>query len=36
VPFVSGIMTFFGRPTGTVNLTATSRMRTEVAAGTCP
>jgi Flp pilus assembly protein TadG len=36
VPFLSGIMTYFGTGIGTVNLTATSRMRTEVAAGACP
>jgi Flp pilus assembly protein TadG len=35
VPFVSGIAAFFGSAIGTVTLTATSSMRTEVAAGTC-
>jgi Flp pilus assembly protein TadG len=36
VPFVSGIMSFFGSTFGTMTLTATSVMRTEIAAGTCP
>jgi Flp pilus assembly protein TadG len=36
VPFLSGIMGYFGSSIGTVTLTATSSMRTEVAAGTCP
>jgi Flp pilus assembly protein TadG len=36
VPFLGGIMTYFGSSIGTVNLTATSSMRTEVAAGACP
>ena len=36
VPFLSGIMTYFGSSIGTVTLSATSSMRTEVkAAGTC-
>jgi Flp pilus assembly protein TadG len=36
VPFLSGIMTYFNSSIGTVTLSATSRMRTEVAAGACP
>jgi Flp pilus assembly protein TadG len=35
VPFISGIMSFFGSEFGTLTLTATSSMRTEAAAGTC-
>jgi Flp pilus assembly protein TadG len=37
VPFLSGIMSYFGSTFGTMTLRATSRMRTEVAAaGSCP
>jgi hypothetical protein len=36
VPFLSGIMTYFNSSIGTITLTATSSMRTETAAGTCP
>jgi Flp pilus assembly protein TadG len=36
VPFLSGIMTYFGATFGTMTLTATSSMRTEIAAGACP
>jgi Flp pilus assembly protein TadG len=36
VPFLSGIMTYFGSSIGTIPLSATSSMRTEIkAAGTC-
>ena len=36
VPFLGGIMTYFGSSLGTLTLSATSSMRTEVkAAGTC-
>lgn len=34
--FLSGIASYFDTTIGTVTLTATSSMRTEVAAGTCP
>lgn len=36
VPFIGGIVTYFGGTFGTLNLTATSSMRTESAAGACP
>lgn len=36
VPFLSGIMSYFASDIGTITLTATSSMRTETAAGTCP
>jgi Flp pilus assembly protein TadG len=36
VPFISGIMSYFGSDVGTITLSATSSMRTETAAGTCP
>jgi Flp pilus assembly protein TadG len=35
VPFLSGIMSYFDSSIGTITLTATSSMRTEVAAGAC-
>jgi len=36
VPFIGGIITYFGGSFATLNLTATSKMRTESAAGGCP
>ena len=36
VLFLSGIADFFGTTIGTMTLTATSSMRTEVSAGACP
>ena len=36
VPFLSGIMSYFGSTFGTMTLRATSSMRTEVSAGSCP
>jgi Flp pilus assembly protein TadG len=36
VPFLSGIMSYFGTTFGQITLRATSRMRTEAAAATCP
>ena len=36
VPFLGGIVSYFGGTFAQMTLTATSRMRTEVAAGTCP
>lgn len=36
VPFLSGIVSYFGGTFGQMTLTATSRMRTEAAAGACP
>jgi Flp pilus assembly protein TadG len=36
VPFLGGIMSFFGSTFGTMTLRATSSMRTETAAGACP
>jgi Flp pilus assembly protein TadG len=35
VPFIGGIVTYFGGSFGALNLTATSKMRTEAAAGGC-
>jgi Flp pilus assembly protein TadG len=36
VPFVGGIMSYFGASFGAITVRATSRMRTETLAGTCP
>ena len=36
VLFLSGIANFFGTSIGTLTLTATSSMRTEISAGACP
>jgi len=36
VPFLRGVMQYFGSTFGDVTLRASSAMRTEVAAGTCP
>jgi Flp pilus assembly protein TadG len=36
VPFISGIIRYFGATFGAVTVRATSRMRTEAPAGTCP
>jgi hypothetical protein len=36
VPFLGGIMSYFGSDIGTITLRATSSMRTETSAGTCP
>jgi hypothetical protein len=36
VPFISGVMSYFGSSFGTITLSATASMRTEVAAGPCP
>jgi Flp pilus assembly protein TadG len=36
VPFLSGIMTYFGTTFARVSISATSRMRTEAGAATCP
>jgi Flp pilus assembly protein TadG len=36
VPFVGGIIRYFGATFGPLTVRATSRMRTEAAAGTCP
>jgi Flp pilus assembly protein TadG len=35
VPFIGGIVRYFGGTFGALNLTATSKMRTEAAAGAC-
>ena len=36
VPFLGGIMSYFGSTFGQMTLTARSSMRTEIAAGACP
>jgi len=36
VPFLNGVMRYFGAGMGTITLRATSQMRTEAAASTCP